>query len=119
MSSQDQLVQSVVKGMQEKKAENIVIIDLREIGNSVADYFIVCSGNSDPQVDAISESIDKEVYEETQENPTHVEGKTNRDWVLIDYIDVVAHVFKKDNRDFYDLEGLWGDAKIIKIEDQA
>lgn len=117
MSAQDKLVQSIVVGMQEKKAEDILIIDLREIPNSVADYFVVCTGNSDPMVDAIAESIDKEVHEATQENPAHVEGKANREWVLIDYIDVVAHVFKKDSREFYDLEGLWGDAKLIRIED--
>ena len=119
MSVQDQLVQFVVKGMQEKKAEDIVIIDLRDIPNSVADYFIVCSGNSDPQVDAIAQSVDSEVHKGLKENPTHVEGRTNREWILIDYIDVVAHVFKKSNREFYDLEGLWGDAKMIKIENEG
>ena len=117
MSAQDKLVQSIVHGMQEKKAEDIVIIDLREIANSVADYFVICSGNSDPQISAISESVDKEVDEKIGEDPVHTEGKTNKEWILLDYIDVVAHIFKKDSRDFYDLEGLWGDAKIIKIED--
>lgn len=106
----------VVKGMQEKKGQNIVIIDLREIQNSIADFFVVCSGKSDTQVEAIADSIDKEVHSVLKENPAHVEGKNNKEWMLIDYINVVAHVFKQGTREFYNLEGMWGDAKIEEIE---
>lgn len=106
----------IVKGMQEKKASDIVVMDLRKIKNAVADFFIICSGNSDKQLDAISDSIDAEVFKTFQENPWHTEGKNNKEWMLLDYIDVVAHVFKKDRREFYALERLWGDADITEIE---
>jgi ribosome-associated protein len=106
----------IVKGMQEKKASDIVVMDLRKIKNAVADFFVICSGNSDKQLDAISDSIDAEVYKKFQENPWHTEGKNNKEWMLLDYINVVAHVFRKDRRDFYALERLWGDADITEIE---
>jgi ribosome-associated protein len=105
----------IVKGMQEKKASDIVVMDLRKIKNAVADFFVICSGNSDKQLDAISDSIDAEVYKKLQENPWHTEGKNNKEWMLLDYINVVAHVFRKDRREFYALERLWGDADITEI----
>ena len=105
----------IVKGMQEKKASDIVIMDLRKIKNAVADFFVICSGNSDKQLDAISDSIDAEVFKKFQENPWHTEGKNNKEWMLLDYINVVAHVFRKDRREFYALERLWGDADITEI----
>ncbi len=101
--------------MQEIKAEDIVLIDLRNIPNSVTDYFVICTGNSDSQVNAICSSIDKVVYEEAGEDPIHVEGRTFGEWVLLDYGNVVAHVFKRERRDYYRLEDLWGDAKITEI----
>ncbi|WKV13790.1 ribosome silencing factor [Marivirga harenae] len=106
----------VVQGMQERKAQDITIIDLSEVKNAVADFFVICSATSDTQADSISESIEKYVYKETQENPWKSEGKNNREWILIDFVNVVAHVFKKDKREHYDLENLWGDAKIIEVE---
>ena len=105
----------IVKGMQEKKATDIVVMDLRKIKNAVADFFVICSGNSDKQLDAISDSIDAEVFKKLKENPWHTEGKNNKEWMLLDYINVVAHVFRKDRRDFYALERLWGDAEITEI----
>jgi ribosome-associated protein len=102
--------------MQEKKAVDIVIMDLRKIKNAVADFFVICSGSSDKQLDAISDSIDAEVSRALNENPWHMEGKNNKEWMLLDYIDVVAHVFRKDRREFYALERLWGDADITEIE---
>lgn len=113
----EELCQLVVKGMQEKKAVDIVVMDLREVKNAIADYFVICSGNSDTQLDAIADSIDEEVYKVSGTNPWHQEGKLNREWILLDYVDVVAHVFKKDRRAFYDLEQLWGDAEIRLIEE--
>lgn len=106
----------IVKGMQEKKASDIVVMDLRKIKNAVADFFVICSGNSDKQLDAISDSIDAEVFKKFQENPWHTEGKNNKEWMLLDYINVVAHVFRKDRREFYSLERLWGDADITEID---
>jgi ribosome-associated protein len=108
----------IVKGMQEKKASDIIVMDLRKIKNAVADFFVICSGNSDKQLDAISDSIDAEVYKKFQENPWHTEGKNNKEWMLLDYINVVAHVFRKDRREFYALERLWGDADITEIDDE-
>ena len=116
-ASSEKLSDAVVKGMQEKKATNIVVMDLRKVKNAVADFFIVCSGSSDKQIDAIADSIDEFVFKALKENPWHVEGKDNKEWMLLDYIDVVAHIFRKDRREFYALERLWGDADITEVEE--
>lgn len=112
----NQLSQAIVRGMQEKKAQDIVVLDLRRVRNAVADYFVICSGSSDKQLEAISDSIDEEVSRTLRENPWHTEGKNNKEWMLLDYINVVAHVFRKDKRQFYALEQLWGDAEITEIK---
>ncbi len=117
-ASSEKLSDIIVKGMQEKKATDIVILDLRKVKNAVADFFVLCSGSSDRQLDAIADSIDAEVFKALKENPWHIEGKNNKEWMLLDYIDVVAHVFRKDRREFYALEKLWGDADIIQIDVQ-
>ena len=114
--SSEKLSEAIVKGMQEKKAMDIVVLDLRKVKNAVADFFVICSGSSDRQLDAIADSVDQEVYKALNENPWHTEGKNNKEWMLLDYIDVVAHVFRKDRREFYSLERLWGDADITEIE---
>ena len=111
----DKLSGLVVRGMQEKKAIDIVVMDLRDIPNAVADYFVICSGNSDTQIEAISDSIEGLTYQESGEKPYHTEGKKNLEWVLIDYVNVVVHIFKKDRRSFYGLENLWGDAVALEI----
>jgi ribosome-associated protein len=116
--SSEELSQLVVKGMQEKKANNIVVMDLRKVKNAFTDFFVVCSGNSDTQVDAIAESVDKEVWEATKNNPRSMEGKANHEWILVDYYDVIVHVFKKDRREFYKLEELWGDAEFTYIDEE-
>jgi len=118
VSSQD-LCQLVAKGMMEKKGQEIAILDLRKVKNAIADFFVICSGTSDTQVDAIADSVEHEVYKAVEENPWHKEGKTNREWILIDYVDVVAHVFNKDRRKYYDLEELWGDADLTLIEESV
>lgn len=110
--SSEQLSQVVVKGMQEIKAEDIVVMDLRSVNNAVADFFVICSGNSDTHIDAIAESIDYEVQKTDGQNPWHREGYNNKIWVLLDYVDVVVHVFNHDSREFYALESLWGDAEL-------
>ena len=113
----EKLSQLIVKGMQEKKANNIVVMDLRKVKNAVADFFVIATGNSDKQLDAIADSIDDEVYKGLKENPWHTEGKNNKEWMLLDYSSVVAHIFRKDLRNFYALERLWGDAEITEIKD--
>lgn len=106
----------IIKGMEEKKASDIVVMDLRKIKNSVTDFFVICSGSSDTQLDAISKSIEEEVHKAGETPAWRVEGKANGQWVLMDYVNVVAHIFLKDQRDFYGLEELWGDAKITRIK---
>lgn len=113
----EKLADLIVKGMQEKKATDILVMDLREIKNAVADFFIICSGNSDKQLNAIADSVDEFVYKHIEEKVWHMEGKNNKEWMLLDYISVVAHIFRKDRREFYGLEKLWGDAKTTEIED--
>ncbi len=109
------LCKAVVKGMQEKKADDILILDLRKIANAAADFFVICSGNSDKQLEAIAHSVNEEVYRQMHEDPRHVEGLQNKEWVLMDYFDVVVHIFRKDRRTFFSLEKLWGDAPAIEV----
>ncbi len=112
----DQLITEVIMGIEDVKGENTTILDLREIENTVCDYFVICEGNSNTQVSAISGSIQKKVSKTLKDKPWHVEGESNAEWILIDYVNVVVHVFQKQVREFYNLEGLWGDAKITNIE---
>lgn len=112
----DQLITEVIGGVEDVKGSNITILDLREIENTVCDYFIICDGNSNTQVSAISGAIQKKVSKSLKDKPWHVEGESNAEWILIDYVNVVVHVFQKEVREFYDLEGLWGDAKITNVE---
>ncbi len=106
----------IAKGMLERKASEVIIMDLRDVKNAVADYFIICSGNSDTQIDAIADSIEEEVFKSSGQNPWKREGKESKEWLIIDYVDVVAHVFSKEKRAFYGLQDLWGDAKVMQIE---
>lgn len=114
---EESLKDLIVLGMQDKKATNIAIIDLRANKNAIADFFVLCSGNSDTQVEAIAESVDKMVYKQTEESPRHKEGFSTAEWILLDYVDVIVHVFKSDKRRHYGLEELWGDAEIEYIEE--
>jgi ribosome-associated protein len=109
------LCDTIVEGMQENKAKDIVVLDLREIPNSVTDFFVICSGESTTQVDGINNAVVRLTRKDIQERPWHVEGKTNSEWILLDYVNVVAHIFYKDVRSFYDLEDLWADAKRTDI----
>jgi ribosome-associated protein len=109
------LCDAIVEGMQDNKAKDIVVLDLREIENRVTDFFVICSGESKVQVDGISSSVTRHTRKELKEKPWHVEGKTNSEWILLDYVSVVAHVFYRDARSFYDIEGLWADANRTDI----
>jgi ribosome-associated protein len=110
------LADLIVMGMQEKKAQNITVIDLRKLKEAVADYFIICSGNSDTQVGSIHDSIDEVVFKADKIHPWRTEGAMQKEWIVVDYGDVVAHIFRKDKRPFFNLEELWGDGVITKIE---
>ncbi len=114
-ASADNLITAIIKGIDDVKGEDIQLLDLREIENTVCDYFIICTGGSNTQVKAISGSVRKVVGKQLQDKPWHVEGETVAEWVLMDYVNVVVHIFQKTTREFYDIESLWGDAKITKI----
>jgi ribosome-associated protein len=115
-TSSDNLITFTINGIEDVKGQNITILDLREIENTVCDYFIICDGTSNTQVNAIVNSVQKKVSKNTKEKPWHIEGTENAEWVLMDYVDVVVHVFQKHTRQYYDIENLWGDAKITEIE---
>jgi ribosome-associated protein len=111
------LIESAVKGIFEKKGEDVIKIDLRKLEIRIADYFIICHAPSKTQVDSISFSVEDIVRKETGEKPLHVEGHENCFWVLIDYGDVIVHIFQDEYRKFYSLESLWADANIVRLED--
>ncbi len=111
-----ELVDAVVEGIQEKKGVNIVILDMTKIENTICEYFVICDGDSNIHVDAIADSVNEYVREKLNDRPVHVEGKENAEWILIDYVDVIVHVFQRSIREFYNLEGLWADAKRTEIE---
>lgn len=112
----DQLITEIISGIDKVKGEKVSILDLREIENTVCDYFIICEGNSNTQVNAISGSVQKTVSKALKDKPWHVEGEQNAEWILLDYVNVVVHIFQKQIRAYYDIESLWGDAKITTIE---
>ena len=115
-SNADQLISVILNGIEDVKGQNINILDLREIENTVCDYFIICEGSSNTQVNAIVNSIQKKVSKETKDKPWHIEGADNAEWVLMDYVNVVVHVFQKHVREYYDIESLWGDAVTTEIK---
>ena len=110
-----QLVDEIILGSENVKGENIHQLDLSELDNTPCDFFIVCSGNSNTQVSAIVNSVQKTVSKALHEKPFHTEGLDNAEWVLIDYVSVVVHVFQNQIRDYYNIEELWGDAKSTQI----
>jgi ribosome-associated protein len=111
ISYSEQLSQCIVEGMKENKAKDITVLDLRETGSSVCDFFVLCSGDSTTHVDGITNALKRYTRKTMKEKPWKAEGERNSEWVLLDYVDVVAHVFYKDARSFYELEELWSDAK--------
>ena len=115
-ASADELIALILHGIEEVKGHDINLLDLREIENTVCDYFIICNGTSNTHVNAIVGSIQKTVSKAIKDKPWHVEGSDNAEWVLMDYVNVVVHVFQKQIREYYDIEGLWGDAKVTMVE---
>ena len=103
--------------IQDKKGKSIVSLDLRQIPEAISDYFIICHGDSTTQVKAIVDNVHRKIKEEWGELPHHIEGMSSAEWAIIDYIDVVVHVFLRDRRDYYHLEDLWSDAGITRYED--
>ena len=111
-----ELADLAIEAIQEVKGKEILSIDLRNIQNAVSDYFIICHGSSDTHVDAIARSVEKHLYQTANEEPVHKEGKENSEWILLDYFNVVVHIFKEEARRFYNLEKLWADADVKEIE---
>src|SRR5574344_2309663 len=107
----EQIVATTVEAMDALKGKEIVTMDLREIGTAVTDYFVICHANSKTQVDAIADKVIDLVWEKNKAKPYHVEGRDNTEWILIDFVDVVVHVFLQSKRSFYQLEELWADAE--------
>jgi ribosome-associated protein len=101
-----------IHGIQEKKGNDIVRLDLRNIHSSVADYFIVSHADSTTQVKAIANSVEEEIFKALKIEPRRKEGLQHGEWILLDYIDVIVHIFKTDKREFYGIEELWGDAEM-------
>ena len=114
----DVLLKSVVKGIYEKKGHDVLKIDLRNLENRIADYFVICHGTSVTQVDSICDSIEYTVRKTAGEKPLHIEGLDNCFWVLLDYGNVIVHIFLEKYRNFYSLESLWADATIEAMEDK-
>lgn len=109
------LADAVVDGILEKKGKNISVLDLRGIHNRVCDYFIICQADSNTQVNAIAGSVEEVVKKQTGEKPYRSEGFENAEWILIDYVTVVVHIFQSHIRNFYNLESLWADAEVTEI----
>jgi len=115
-SSADELIALILSGIEEVKGHDINLLDLRDIENTVCDYFIICNGTSNKHVNAIVGTSQKTVSKAIQDKPWHGEGSDNDEWVLIDYVNVVVNGFQKQVREYYDIEGLWGDAKVTSVE---
>lgn len=113
------LVDAVISGIQEVKGKDVVHLDLRGVPNTVCDHFIICHGDSDTQVEAIAGSVEKFTREQAGERPWHSEGEGTRGWLLMDYVDVVVHIFHKNKREYYGLEQLWSDAIRNNYENVA
>lgn len=108
----DLLITDILEGLQKVKGQDITILDLRQIENTVCSYFILCTGSSNTQVTALSGAVQRQ----TPQKPWHIEGEQNAQWVLLDYVEVVVHIFQKETREYYNIEELWGDAKITQIQ---
>jgi ribosome-associated protein len=118
-SSEDALLLSIIDGIEEVKGHDIKILDLRNIEAAIADYFIVCTGTSTTQVEAIARSAENFTRKELDERPRRVEGVRNAQWVLMDYFTIIVHVFYEPMREHYDIEGLWADGKLMALPKKA
>lgn len=112
------LLDSIIKGIFEKKGQNVLLIDLRKLENRITDYFVICHAGSTTQVSSLCDSVEDTVRIDAGEKPQHIEGLDNCFWVLVDFGNVIVHVFLEEYRNFYSLESLWADAKVIKMEDK-
>jgi len=112
------LLQHIIEGIKEKKGKEILSIDLRSLDNSICQYFIICHGESSTQVNAIANWIEYSIEEQLNEKVWHKEGFENASWILLDYVNIIVHIFQKESREFYNLEGLWADGYLSKFENE-
>jgi len=117
MTQAKQLVETIVKGIQEKKGSRITVVDLSKIDGAIANYFVICQGSSPTQVEAIAESVGEFALKELHEKPMNVIGLGAAQWVAMDFSDVIVHIFLPETREFYNLDGLWEDADSEQIPD--
>ena len=115
-SESEKLAEIIVNGIQEKKGKQIVSLNLSEIPNSVCNYFVICHGNSKVQVESIAESVEETARKKLNTKPWHKEGFENAEWILLDFVDVVVHIFQENTRTFYKLEDLWADAELKEFK---
>lgn len=111
------LAEAAIEGIREKKGFDISVLDLQGLSHAVCDKFIICSGNSNTQVSALADSIEDIVRKKTGESPWHVEGNANAEWILLDFVNVVVHIFQPQARSFYGIEKLWADASVSHYQD--
>ncbi|MET0638326.1 MAG: ribosome silencing factor [Chitinophagaceae bacterium] len=114
LTQRSKIIKTIISAIQEKKGLNIISLDLRKINEAVADFFIICEADNQPQIRAIGENIEARVKEDCDENPFHHEGYQTLQWVLVDYVNVVVHVMLGENRKFYKLEEMWNDAVMVE-----
>lgn len=116
-SESAKLSEIIIEGILKKKGLNIVRMDLTKLPNSVCNYFVICHGTSKVQVQALAESVLEESLQANESKPWHKEGFENAEWILLDYVDIVVHIFMEDMRTFYNLENLWADAEIKRYNE--
>jgi len=115
-NNSEKLVKTVIDGMQEIKAKNIFVLNLTKLDNAITDYFVICDAESTTQVNAISDSVEITVKKQLNDNLLHKEGTENASWIVLDYSNVIVHVFQSEAREFYNIEDFWADAELRKIE---
>jgi ribosome-associated protein len=117
-TNSEKLTQIIINGIQEKKGKEIISLNLTNLNNSVSNYFVICHGNTKIQVEAIADSVVENVRNKLGDKPWHKEGFENAEWILLDYVDVVVHIFQETKRAFYSLEKLWADAEVKEYESE-
>jgi ribosome-associated protein len=117
LSKSSKILKVIIKAIQDKKGESVVSLDLRKISEAVADFFIICEAGSSVQVKAIADAVEEQVRQECGEAPYRHEGYQALQWVLVDYVNVVVHIFQKETRKFYRLEEMWHDGVMLEYED--
>lgn len=117
LTRKSKIIKTIIAAVREKKGEDIISLDLRKINEAVADFFIICEAGNQPQIRAIAENVEEQVYKKCGERPYHHEGYQKLQWVLIDYVNVVVHIMQPEKRNFYKLEEMWSDANTEKHDD--